>query len=376
MKKALALVLALIMVFAAVPTLAVCAAETAEITYTEHQTINSDVGYDYDVTNASIAWVKQANGAIVWVVADDTRSDEEIIAQAKGADPSLANSVSEFVVLKGTGFAETPNSHGSKAEVNVSVIDDETVFSIEGKYSHFVSEYFEKIEPTDPEPTYDDPVETDDPADNTEPAIPEGDNGTIRIDVPLKMAVEFSDGTTYYGGEMKEIVFGQEYTFRMCAVNWDNGLLDDSNGIRGTVVYRMAVVHQDKFLALSREAAQDTERYTVKGIDIIDNVDKKIYVNGDAEDTHLETDVNNFFVAYRFEFANPEFDKKTGIADVVNTPVESLSVNLPAGSTIACKAYDGEALLETANVFITTNSGEGIYDDVYLTSVNDYTWNY
>ena len=377
MKKALALVLSLIMVFAAVPTMAVCAAETNEITYTEHLTNNSDVGYDYDVTGASIAWVKQANGALVWVAANDTRSDDEIIDQAKGADPSLANAVSNFAVLKGIGSAETPNSNGSKAEVNVSVIDGETVFSIDGKYSHFVSEYFEKTEPVDPEPSYpDDPEETDDPADNVDPEVPEGDSGTIRIDVPLKMAVEFSDGTVYYGGEMKEIVFGQEYTFRMCSVNWENGLLDDNNGIRGTVVYRMVVVHQDKFLALAREAAQDTERYTVKGIDIIDNVDKKIIVNGDAEDTHLETDVNNFFVAYRFNFANPEFDKKTGIEKVVNTPVESLSVNLPVGSTIACSAYDGEEVLDSANVFITTNSGEGIYDDVYLTSVNDYTWNY
>lgn len=375
MKKALVFVLALMMVFTAIPAVAVSAAETPEITYTEHLTNNSDVGYDYDVTGASIAWVKQANGALIWVAANDTRSDDEIIAQAKAADASLKNAVRSFAVLKGTGFAETPNTNGSVAEVNVSVIDGETVFSIEGKYSHFVSEYFEKTEPTDAEPEETDAPEEPAEPEETEAPIAEGGNGTIRIDVPLKMAVEFSDGNTYYGGEMKQVVFGQEYTFRMCAVNWENGLCDADNGIRGTVVYRMVVVHQDRFLALAREAAQDTARYTVKGIDIIDNTEKTIYVNGDAEDTHLETDVNNFFVAYRFEFANPEFDKKTGIENVV-APVESLSVNLPVGSTIACSAYNGEELLENANVFITTNSGEGIYADEFLTSVNDYTWNY
>ena len=156
----------------------------------------------------------------------------------------------------------------------------------------------------------------------------------------------------------------------MCSVNWENGLYDAENGIQGTVVYRMVVVHRDEFNALAREAAQNPERYTVKGIDIIDNVEKKIIVNGDAKDTHLETDVNNFFVAYRFHFTGTDYNKKTGIDKVINTPVESLSVNLPVGSTITCKAFNGD------NVFITTNNGEGEYENEYLTSVNDYTWNF
>ncbi len=203
------------------------------------------------------------------------------------------------------------------------------------------------------------------------------DGVNIRIDVPKKMAVAFEDGTVYYGGEMKNVVVGKEYAFQMCSVNWDNGLFDDNgNGIRGTVVYRMKVVHQSEFNELARAAKENPERYTVKGIDIIDNEAKTIIVNCDAKDTHLETDVNNFFIAYRFHFTGSDYKKKTGIDNVVNNPLESLSVNLPAGSTITCNAFINDEKVDSADVFITRNSGEGVYDDVYLTSVNDYTWNH
>ncbi len=207
----------------------------------------------------------------------------------------------------------------------------------------------------------------------------EGSSDTvgIRIDVPKKMAVAFEDGTIYYGGEMKEVVVGKEYPFQMCAVNWDNGMYDENgNGLRGTVVYRMKVVHQNEFNELARAAKENPDRYTVKGIDIIDNEAKTIIVNCDAKDTHLETDVNNFFIAYRFHFEGSDYKKMTGIDNVVNNPLESLSVNLPAGSTITCNAYDVDGKIDSDDVFITRNSGEGIYDDVFLTSVNDYTWHH
>ncbi len=225
-------------------------------------------------------------------------------------------------------------------------------------------------EPVEEEPTYAAEPETEAPEGF------EGETVSIRIDAPQKMAVAFADGTTYYGGEMKEVVYGQEYPFQMCSVNWENGLLDSENGLRGTVVYRMIVLHRNAFKAIAVEAAQNPERYTVKGLDVIDNVDKVIYVDGDAEDSHLETDVNTFFIAYRFHFNGENFDKKTGIENVVNTPLEILSVNLPAGSTIACNAYNGEELLGSADVFVTRNSGEGEYADEFLTSVNDYTWEF
>ena len=197
----------------------------------------------------------------------------------------------------------------------------------------------------------------------------------IRIDAPLKMAVAFEDGTVYYGGEMKDVEVGKEYLFQMCAVNWENGIYDgNENGLAGTVVYRMKVVHQNEFNELARTAKEDPERYIVKGIDIIDNETKTIIVNCDAKDTHLETDVNSFFVAYRFHFEGQDYNKKTGIDKVINNPLESLSVNLPAGTTVACNAYIGGEASGSDNVFITVNNGEGIYDDELLTSVNDYTW--
>lgn len=207
------------------------------------------------------------------------------------------------------------------------------------------------------------------------PDAPSGETVSLRIDVPQKMAVAFEDGSVYYGGEMKEVVYNQEYIFRMCSVNWENGIFDgEENGIAGTVVYRMEVVHRNRFNELAAAAKEDPERYTVKGIDIIDNVAKKIIINGDAKDTHLETDVNNFFMAYRFHFEGQDYNHKTGIDKVVNNPHESLSVNLPLGSTVTCKAFVGNELVDSADVFIVNNSGEGIYDDVFLTSVNDFTW--
>ena len=213
----------------------------------------------------------------------------------------------------------------------------------------------------------DEPDTPDEPAD-------QGKVG-LRIDVPLKMAVVFEDGTVYYGGEMKDVTVGKEYTFQMCAVNWDNGTFDDDgNGIRGTVVYRMEVVHQNEFNELAKAAKEDPDRYTVKGIDIIDNVGKKIIINIDAKDTHLETDVNNFFMAYRFHFEGEDYNKQTGIKQVINKPLESLSVNLPLGSTITCDAYHNYEKVNSADILIVNNSGEGIYEDEFLTSVNDYTW--
>ena len=199
----------------------------------------------------------------------------------------------------------------------------------------------------------------------------------IRIDVPRKMAVAFADGTVYYGGEIKEVIVGAEYLFRMCAVNWNNGVYDENgNGLAGTIVYRMIALHHKDYIDYAFAARDNAERYIVKGIDVIDNETKTIYVNCDAMDTHLETDVNSFFMAYRFHFADGDYNKQTGIAGVIETPRESLSVNLPIGTTITCNAYVNHQLIDTDLVFITNNSGEGIYEDEYLTSVNDYTWNH
>jgi hypothetical protein len=365
MKRMLVMLLAIIMVFSAIPAVGAYAAEAevAEKAAPEMMAKEKVLVTTRDITNASIAWVKQATGALIWAPADDTRSDDEIIAQAKAVDSSLTGGTDIFAVMKGFGTAATPNTNGSKASVNVALKDESIIMTITGKFSHF--DFVAK---------QDQPA---DPADPTEPAQPaeEGEKANIRIDAPLKMAVAFEDGTVYYGGEMKEVIVGKEYAFQMCSVNWENGQYDGAdNGLTGTVVYRMEVVHRNEFNELAKAAKEDPDRYTVKGIDIIDNVGKKIIVNIDASDTHLETDVNNFFMAYRFHFDGQDYNKKTGIDKVVNTPLESLSVNLPLGSTITCKAFNGDEQIDTADVLVMNNSGKGIYEDEYLTSVNDFTW--
>jgi hypothetical protein len=138
----------------------------------------------------------------------------------------------------------------------------------------------------------------------------------------------------------------------------------------------MEVIHNNEFKELAASAKDDPERYTVKGIDVIENVNKKIFVNGDATEAHLETDVNNFFMAYRFYFKGENYNHQTGIDKVIydtgtdskyNKPLESLSVNLPLGSTITAKAYKNSEQIGEADIFITideNNPGES-YKDHY-----------
>lgn len=221
------------------------------------------------------------------------------------------------------------------------------------------------------------PGEKEEPEKPGEPSTPTKETVNLRIDTAKKMAVRFEDGKIYYDGNIKTVVVGKEYYFQMCSVNWGNGIYDDNgNGLAGSVVYTFKAVHRDEFNKLKEEALKDPERYTVKGIDIIDNDAKTIIVNCDASDFHLETDVNNFFVAYRFHFAKGDYNKQTGIENVVETPLESLSVNLPVGTTVKCDAYKAFKNIDAENIFITRNNNEGKYADVYLASVNDYTWNH
>lgn len=360
MNKIIVSVLAIIITISTFSVVNISAAETdaAEKAMSEELIAKDKVAITTrDITDAEIAWVKQATGALIWAAADDTRSDDEIIKQARDADSSLTGGTDVFAVMRGFGTALTPNANGSKAAITVNARDNNVIMTIVGKFSHF--DYLAKEQTEEPETP-----------------VVENEKVQIRVDAPKKMAVAFEDGTVCYGGEMKEFVVGKKYLFQMCSVNWDNGIFDGvDNGIRGTVVYRMIAVRRDKFDELARGAREDSERYAVKGIDVIDNIEKTIYVNCDAEDAHLETDVNNFFMAYRFHFnADDEYGLRTRIEKVVNVPIESLSVNLPLGSVISCKAYNGDKAIDKADVLVVHNSGKGIYEDECLTSVNDFTW--
>ena len=248
MKRMLVMILAIIMVFAALPVVGAYAGEVEEVQKAAPAEMLAKEKIEIttrDITNASIAWVKQATGALIWAPADDNRSDDEIIAQAKAVDSSLTGGTNIFSVMKGFGTAATPNTNGSKATVNVALDGDSIIMTITGRFSHFDS-LAKEAQPADP-------TEAPQPAE-------EGEKAEIRIDAPLKMAVAFEDGTVYYGGEMKEVVIGKEYVFQMCSVNWENGLFDGAdNGLLGTVVYRMEVVHRDDFLEIAKKAKEDPD---------------------------------------------------------------------------------------------------------------------
>ena len=173
MKRMLVMLLAIIMILSAIPVVGAYAAEAevAEKAAPEQMMAKEKVLVTTrDITNASIAWVKQATGALIWAPADDTRSDDEIIAQAKAADSSLTGGTDIFgtdifAVMKGFGTAATPNTNGSKASVNVALKDESIIMTITGNFSHF-----------DFAAKQDQPA---DPADPTEPAQPaeEGEKG-------------------------------------------------------------------------------------------------------------------------------------------------------------------------------------------------------
>ena len=63
------------------------------------------------------------------------------------------------------------------------------------------------------------------------------------------------------------------------------------------------------------------------------------------------------------------YNKQTGIVNVVNTPLESLSVNLPLGSTVTADGYKAMVKVTSANVFIETAKDKSICD-------TNYYWNY
>ena len=222
------------------------------------------------------------------------------------------------------------------------------------------------------------------------PVIPKAN---LKIIAPLAMAVRFEDGDVKYSGEYKEVEIGRTYEFQMCSVDWstrtENGekkvhtpgqtfypnnsawdhtnhgiYSDDGVGLRGTVVYRVTLV--PTYGAQGWDA--ETKTFTLH---------KGNYV--------LRTDVNKCFMAYRFYFKNGNYGKQTGIDKVVydtgkysdhvntvddfiyNKPLESLSVNLPLGSTVTANAYIKYVYQTSAQVYVEIDSEhqDRCYTDYY-----------
>ena len=181
-----------------------------------------------------------------------------------------------------------------------------------------------------------------------EPDVPAGEQISLGIVCPKKMSVRFEDGTICYGGENISLEIGKEYRFQMCSNNWDNDTYtDDGNGICGTVVYTVRV--SDRY----DERSYDPETKTF------------VLPKGDPV---LRTDVNKCFMAYRYHFKQ-DYNKQTGIVQVVNTPLESLSVNLPLGSTIRSDAYIAYEQVGSAYVFVENDPDMTI-------SYTNFNWPY
>lgn len=178
-----------------------------------------------------------------------------------------------------------------------------------------------------------------------------GTNDSIKVSVvtPKRMSIRLEDGTVLKTGDSFDYIIGAEVKFQMCSNNWDNDTYDDNgNGIAGTVVYTFRVSNS------FTERSYDPEAHSF------------VAPKGDPV---LRTDTNKCFMAYRFYNKKGNYNKQTGIKQVVNTPLESLSVNLPLGSTITADGYKAMSYVLSDNVFIETNDDKTI-------CYKDYYWNY
>ena len=174
---------------------------------------------------------------------------------------------------------------------------------------------------------------------------------TVNVNVitPKRMSIRLQDGTVLKSGDSFTAETEKEIKFRMCSDNWDNDTYDDNgNGLCGTVVYTFVV---------TRSVAKRTY------------VDETHALMMPVSDPALRTDTNFFFMAYRFYNSNGNYDKQTGIVGVVNTPLESLSVNLPLGSTVVADGYKAMNCVTSASILIETAEDKSI-------CYTDYYWNY
>lgn len=186
-------------------------------------------------------------------------------------------------------------------------------------------------------------------AASQEPEQGTGEKISLGIVTPQKMSVRFEDGKIYHTGDTLEIEIGKTYRFQMCSNNWDTDTYDDQgNGLCGTVVYSVRVSNRFD----ERSYDESTKTFVLpKG------------------DPVLRTDINSCFMAYRYHFVQGDYNKQTGIKNVVNTPLESLSVNLPLGSTVQSDAYQAMKQIDSKKVFIEQA------EDLTV-SYTDYYWEY
>ncbi|MBQ3285742.1 MAG: hypothetical protein IJH40_08905 [Ruminococcus sp.] len=231
--------------------------------------------------------------------------------------------------------------------------------------------------------------------------VPQSDDGgeTIKtsnlgIVTPLAMAVRFEDGGVYYSGDSLEVELDKDYHFQMCSVDWSTRSINEEKKIHKP--------YETFYPAETASQHVNHGIYSDDGLGLCGTVVYTVRVSSDAtrmsfdeatktfvlplHDSVLRTDVNKCFMAYRFTFQSGDYNKQTGIDNVVydtgieheNTledfrytkPLEFLSVNLPLGSTVTAKAYNNYEYFAQADVFVEIDAENP--EECYT----DYVWPY
>ncbi|HOV69647.1 MAG TPA: hypothetical protein PLZ84_04935 [Clostridia bacterium] len=181
-----------------------------------------------------------------------------------------------------------------------------------------------------PEPTLE-PTSEPTTEPTPEPTIDPSELVTITVTVARRMSIRLETGQILKNGDTFMMRKNSSIKFQICTNNWDTDTYtDDGQGIAGTKVYEY--VHDAK-----------------------------------SSDNYLRVDTNRYFMAVRFYFKNGNYNKQTGIDNVLSTPLESLSVNLPLGSTITADAYINYVKVDSAAVFVETTEDK-------TNCVTDYYW--
>ena len=140
----------------------------------------------------------------------------------------------------------------------------------------------------------------------------------ITVTVARRMSIRLEDGTILKNGDKFTMQKYKTIRFQMCTNNWDTDTYtDDGQGIAGQKVFEFT--HQ-----------KNKERF-------------------------LRVDNLRHFMPVRFHFIKGDYKKLTGVDNVLSTPLESLSINFPLGSTITVKAYVKNQLVDTQNIFIDSD---------------------
>ena len=217
---------------------------------------------------------------------------------------------------------------------------------------------------------------------------------SLKVITPLGMAVRFEDGSVYYSGDSVDVEVGKDYRFQMCCVDWSTRTVNGENKVHkpGETFYpaETAYLHtnhgtySDDGLGLCGTVVYTVRLSDKYGDRSFDEASKTFVIP--KGDYVLRTDVNKCFMAYRFTFQSGDYNKQTGIDNVVydtgveheNTledfgyykPLEFLSVNLPLGSTVTAKAYKNYEYFTQASIFVDID-----YDNPDL-CYKTYVWPY